>query len=488
MNVIRQLFGQTALYGLGIVMPRLLNYIILTPFYTRIFAPGEYAVITELYAYVLFLIVVLTYGMETGYFRFSSSNRDGSVYSSILSSVFTTSLLFVLIVFVLIRPISGALEYAENPEYIRWLALIVALDAFSSIPFARLRLENRAVKYAIIRVVEVMVNIGLNLFFLLYAPVHRDVALVEMLYNPELGVGYVLIANLVASSIKLLLMTREILAVRMGRFNIKLFRQILAYSLPLLIAGLAGTVNEALDRVLLKHLVSPEAGPMYQLGIYGANYKIAVLMTLFIQMFKYAAEPFFFSKSETKDAKGLYADVLRFFVAAGLLIFLGVMFYIDLFKLFIGSDFREGIAIVPVILLANLMMGIFFNLSIWYKLSNRTIAGAILVSAGALITVAINVAFIPKYGYIACAWGHLASYTVMVILSFLWSRKHYAIPYKVLRLLGYIALTLALFVLDVKVIQELQNALVYKTAIFIFATLFFIVAERKNFKKYTLES
>ena len=471
---------------MGIVLPRLLNYLILTPFYTRIFVPDEYAVITELYAYVLFLIVVLTYGMETGYFRFSSSSKDPNVYSSILSSVFTTSLLFVLLVFLFIQPVSGLLEYESNPEYIRWLALIVALDAFASIPFARLRLQNKALKYAVIRVVEVLVNIGLNLFFLLYAPGHQENALVELLYNPEIGVGYVLIANLAASSIKVLLMARELLAVRMGYFNLPLFRKILAYSLPLLIAGLAGTVNEALDRILLKHLVSPEAGPMYQLGIYGANYKIAVLMTLFIQMFKYAAEPFFFSKSDSADAKGLYADVLRFFTAAGLLIFLGVTLYMDLFKLFIGADFREGIGIVPVILFANLMMGIFFNLSIWYKLTNKTIAGAILVSTGAIITVAINVAFIPRYGYIACAWGHLASYSAMVLLSYVWSRKNYAIPYNIGRLLLYAVVALALYFLDVKILGDLENPLLYKTAIFIFAALFFIGMERKNFQKYTL--
>lgn len=361
MNPIKQLFGQTAVYGMGIVLPRLLNYLLLTPFYTRIFVTEEYGIVTELYAYVVFLLVILTYGMETGFFRFATNDKQenaNTVYTSTLLSVFATSSIFILLLFSFIHPVAGMLGYGSEPQYIKWLACIVAIDAFTAIPFARIRLQNKPLKYALIRIAEVIVNIGLNWFFLFYCARNTDSEFVMKVYNPDIGVGYVLISNLAASILKMILLAGEILAATKGWIDKMLLKKILIYAYPLLIAGLAGTINEALDRVLLKHLI--DQNPMAQLGIYGANYKIAVLMTLYVQMFKYAAEPFFFSKSKQKDAKTLYADVLMFFILPGLLIFLGVMLYIDFFKLFIGVDFREGVGIVPVILMANLIMGVFF--------------------------------------------------------------------------------------------------------------------------------
>jgi O-antigen/teichoic acid export membrane protein len=312
-----------------------------------------------------------------------------------------------------------------------------------------------------------------------------DAPLVERFYNPNIGVGYVLISNLAASIIKVVLLSTEILAVIKGRIELVLLKPILKYSYPLLIAGLAGTINEALDRVLLKHLIDPANEPMSQLGIYGANFKIAVLMTLYVQMFKYAAEPFFFSKSEQKDAKQLYADVMKFFIIPGLMIFLGVMLYIDIFKLFIGVDFREGVGIVPVILMANLVMGIFFNLSIWYKLTNKTIIGALLVTTGALITVIVNVLFIPRYGYVASAWGHLLCYSVMVILSYRLSRKHYKIPYDTKRIVGYIAFIVFLYFINQYIsIEKAWIANVFKAFLLLTALIVFFVGERKTFQFY----
>ena len=457
-NPIKQLVGQTAVYGLGIVLPRLLNYLLLTPFYTRVFERATYGIITELYAYVVFLLVLLTYGMETGYFRYASnSDRKERVYTTVLGSLFVTSILFGVAMVLSSGSISRVLGYASNPEYIRWLAIIVAIDAFTTIPFARIRLLNRPGKYALIRIAEVSINIGLNLFFLLYCPNHTDSELVSMVYNPEIGVGYVLISNVIASIGKLLFLIPDILAALKSEFDRKLLPVLLRYSTPLLIAGLAGTVNEALDRILLKHLLPLESNPMEQLGIYGANYKMAVLMTLFVQMFKYAAEPFFFSKSEDSNAKKLYADVMTFFVISGLFIFLLVNFFLEYFILFIGKDFREGVGIVPVVLMANLIMGIFFNLSIWYKLTNKTHFGAILVILGAAITVVINVLFIPRYGYVASAWGHLICYSVMVVVSYAWSRKHYAVPYKTLRIAGYISVAMVFFFLNELFLQNMER-------------------------------
>lgn len=485
-NPIKQLFGQTAVYGLGIVLPRLLNYLLLTPFYTRIFERAAYGVITELYAYVVFLLVILTYGMETGYFRFAStSEQKDKVYSTVLASLFLSSLLFIVLVQFTSGPISTLLGYEQHPEYIKWLAVIVGIDAFTTIPFARIRLRNQAIKYALIRIGEVSANIGLNIFFLYYCPRHGDSGWVSSLYDENVGVGYVLISNLIASSLKLLLLIPDMLAAFRSIFDIHLFKQIFKYSYPLLIAGLAGTVNEALDRILLKHMIPMEQGPMEQLGIYGANYKLAVLMTLFVQMFKYAAEPFFFSKSEEKNAKKLYADVMLFFVLAGLFIFLLVNLYLDYFILFIGSDFREGVQIVPVILMANLIMGIFFNLSIWYKLTNRTRYGAMLVLLGAAITVIINALFIPVYGYLASAWAHLICYSTMVLVSYWWSRKHYAIPYKPGRILAYMAFAIVIYFSNRLFLQETEGPRnLWALLLLLVFSVVVVAGERKTFIQY----
>jgi O-antigen/teichoic acid export membrane protein len=449
------LFGQTAVYGLGIVLPRLLNYLLLTPFYTRIFDRASYGVITELYAYVVFLLVILTYGMETGYFRYASDSEDREkVYSSVLSSLFVTSVLFITCMQFFGGSVASVLGYNNHPEYIRWLAIIVGVDAFTAIPFARIRLYNKAVKYALIRIIEVCLNIGLNIFFLYYCPRHPENELTALFYREEIGVGYVLISNMIASLTKLLLLSGEMIAAFRRKPDWHLLGIVLRYAYPLLVAGLAGTVNEALDRVLLKHLIPADQLPMEQLGVYGANFKLAVLMTLFVQMFKYAAEPFFFSRASQKNAKEMYADIMTLFVAAGLLIFLLVNLYLDYFILFIGSGFREGVNIVPVILMANLVMGIFFNLSIWYKLTNKTMIGAILVLTGAGITVLVNLLFIPRYGYVASAWAHLVCYSVMVFLSYLWSRKHFPIPYKTGRILAYMAMALVIFFIKELFLQD----------------------------------
>ncbi|MEA3477320.1 MAG: oligosaccharide flippase family protein [Bacteroidota bacterium] len=485
-NPIKQLFGQTAVYGLGIVLPRLLNYLLLTPFYTRVFERASYGIITELYAYVVFLLVILTYGMETGYFRYASnSEQKDRVYTTVLGSLLISSLLFITGVLIWAGPISSVIGYAQHPEYIRMLAAIVGIDAFTTIPFARIRLRNQPIKYALIRLAEVSLNIGLNLFFLYYCPRHTDSELVSFLYNENIGVGYVLISNLIASSLKLLLLVPDILAAFRSVFDRSLFKVILKYSYPLLIAGLAGTVNEALDRILLKHLIPIELNPMEQLGIYGANYKLAVLMTLFVQMFKYAAEPFFFSKSGEENARKLYGDVMMFFVVAGLFIFLMVNLYLDYFILFIGSDFREGVQIVPVVLMANLVMGIFFNLSIWYKLTNRTYFGAVLVLMGAVITVLVNVMFIPRYGYVASAWAHLFCYSTMVIVSYLWSRKHYAIPYRTGRILAYIALAVFIYLGNELFLQDVRGPKdIWALLLLMFFGAIVLLGERRTFNQY----
>jgi O-antigen/teichoic acid export membrane protein len=490
LNHVKQLVGQTAVYGLGIVLPRLLNYLLLTPFYTRIFLREQYGIITELYAYVVFLMVILTYGLETGLFRFAgkTGNKD-SVYKTALLSISITTLIFILAGLAFSGDIAALIDYPDKSIYIKLLVWIIALDAFSAIPFAKIRIENQASKYAIIRIVEILVNLLANWFLLFYAPRHYvESDWLNSFYNPDFGVGYVLVSNLAGSAVKTLLLYKEIFF-RKGHFVFTQWKEIMAYSLPLLIAGLAGTVNEAIDRVMLKYMIPVEQAPLEQLGVYGANYKLAVLMTLFIQMFRYAAEPFFFSKQDRSDAKIIYASVMKYFVAAGMLIFLVVMLYIDLFKLFIGSDFREGIFIVPVILLANLFMGIFYNQSIWYKLQNLTRYGAYLVFGGALITFLVNYLFIPKYGYLASAWGHLISYSAMIVASFFLGRKYYDIKYDLKNIFSCIFIGILVYLMFANIsFNSLFFEYLCKTLSILALMAVYIAYERKNLRKSTIRS
>jgi len=442
LNPLRSLFGQTAIYGLGTVLPRLLNYLLLTPFFTRMFKSGEYGIITELYAYVVFLMILLTYGMETGFFRYATKNRKpGEVFSTSIVSLFITSALFALIVGLFSEGIAGLIGYSEHPEYIWWIGLIVSIDAFVSIPFARLRLEGKAIRFAAIKIASVLVNILLNLLFLWIFPRYTGAdnhGIVQLIYNEDIGVGYVFISNLIASGFTLLLLSGGLIRTKLN-FSIALWKSMIIYSLPLLFSGLAGTINEALDRILLKHLLSGDLNPMAELGIYGANYKLAVLMTLFVQMFRYASEPFYFNRYKDKGSLGLFADVMKYFIVAGLIIYMGVILYLDVFKYFIGPDYHEGLKIVPVVLFANLLLGIFFNLSIWYKLKNITKFAVVLTGGGALITFIVNWFFIPLYGYLASAWAHLICYSFMVIASYFLGRKYLPIKYDLKQIVFYIA-------------------------------------------------
>jgi O-antigen/teichoic acid export membrane protein len=484
LNPIRQLFSQTAVYGMGTVVPRLLNYIVLTPFFTRIFKLEEYGVVTELYAYVVFLMVILTYGMETGYFRYAEKNKNpDEVYTTSLVSLFITSLSFIIAVLIFSGNIADILDYSDNPEYIVMIGLIVGIDAFTAIPFARLRQKNKAVKFAFIKIISIVINITLNFFLLYFIPkydLNEKYKIISNIYSTDIGVGYVFVSNLVASLISLLLLLGEILKVKI-KFNKKLWKELIYYSLPLLVAGLAGTINEALDRIMIKHLITGELKPLEQLGIYGANYKIAVLMQLFIQMFRFAAEPFYFAKAKEKNAEKLFADVMKYFVVVCMIIFLMVNLYIDVFKHFIGKDYYAGLYIVPVILYAIFLLGVFFNISIWYKLNNLTHYGAIITITGALITLGINWIFIPKYGYSASAWAHFVCYFTMVIISYFLGQKFYRIPYDLKAILLYAILPVVIFIFAKWLnISDLRLKMTIHTLLFVVYLIIVFIIERKN--------
>ncbi|MBA7518805.1 hypothetical protein ES705_10878 [subsurface metagenome] len=446
MKIYKKLAGQTFIYGMGTIIPRLLNYTILTVYYTRLFSVEQFGVLTELYAYVTFLLIILTYGMETGYFRFAKPRNNQNVYSSVIVSLFTTSVLFITGVLVFRRNIAQLLDYSGNVEFISMLGIIIAIDAFSTIPFAKLRLEERSVKFSVIKIINVIVTILCVVFFYEILPWAIKKYQIGINFNLRDDVSYVLVSNLIASSVVLILLSTELLKVHYV-FNRKLIKEILIYSLPLLVAGLAGTVNETLDRLLIKHLITDKEVANYELGIYGANYKIAILLLLFIQMFRYAAEPFYFNYYKMKDDKEVFSKIMRFFIAALLVLSFIIMFYLKYIKFFIDPKFHEGLRIVPIIIVAYIFYGIFFNLSIWYKLKKKTIYGAVLTLSGAIITIVINVLFVRKYSYMASSIGHVTAYFVMMVLSYFIGRKYFKIDYKIGRIAEYIIVALIIFAL-----------------------------------------
>ena len=423
MNKIKKLVNQTAIYGLSTIIGRLLNYL-LVPLYTRYFIPEEYGVVTELYAYMAFLLVFLTYGMETAFFRFSKKDKNtNKVYSTALISITSTALIFILLVFANTEEISHSIGLYDYKIYIKWISIIVALDAISSISFAKLRQENKALKFSLIRLTGIFLNIFLNIIFIVY-------------YN--LGIEYIFIANLIASSVILALLFLEIVKSSF-EFDITLWKKMMVYALPLLVAGLAGMINETIDRILLKQFLHDSETALHEIGIYGAFYKLSIIMTLFIQTFRYAAEPFFFSQEKEKNNTKIYADVMKYFVIVTAIIFLTVIIFYDIIKGFIGSNYHDerGFLVVSVLLLANMFLGIYYNLSIWYKLTEKTKYGAIFSIFGALITLALNIALIPLIGFEGSAWATLVCYFSMCLMSYFTGRKHYPIPYNIRRISFY---------------------------------------------------
>jgi O-antigen/teichoic acid export membrane protein len=449
MGIIRKLASQTAIYGLSSIFGRFLNYL-LVPLYTYYFSAEEYGVVAEFYAYAGFFSVVLLFGFDTGYFRFRDKELVGGdkAYATALWFILLVNIGFFAIILSINPWLSSLLNYAEHPEYVLCFSLILIMDAIASIPFARLRAENKAFRFAGIKIVEILITVGLSLFFIKFCPklyADKTYPLIVKFYDPAIGVGYIFIANLIASVCKFFLLIPQLLGLRWG-FQAALFSRMLRYSLPMVVIGFAGIINEMLDRVLLKQLLPYDLSTnMKMLGIYGACYKLSILMSLFIQAFRFAAEPFFFSYSSNTDARSIYAKVLRFFVIFCVFIFLLVTLFIDFFKYFVGPEFRSGLDVVPILLLANLFLGIYVNLSIWYKLTDRTLIGAFVSLCAAALTIYLNIRWIPIYGYTGSAWAHLIGYAGMALVSYVLGQIYYPVKYDVLRILAYIGLGLGLY-------------------------------------------
>jgi len=428
-----KLANQTFIYGLSSIIGRLLNYL-LVPLYTRCFSPSEYGVVTEIYAYVAFFTIILTYGMETAFFRFSVKEKNNrNVFSTTLISIIFSSIVFVFLMLLNSQQIASLIGYSNNQEYVVWFSIILALDSISAIIFARLRKKNQAVKFALVRIINIAVNIICNIYFILIK---------------GFGIEYIFISNLISSGVMLMCLFPETIRIS-WKFNFSLWKKMLKYSSPLLIAGLAGVINETLDRALLKQLLPNSKTALYELGLYGGFYKLAMIVTLFVQTFRYAAEPFFFAQSNNKSSKKVYASIMEYFVMFMSVVFLLITTYYEFFVNFLGPTFHDerGFFVVSILLLANIFLGIYYNLSIWYKLTDKTYFGALFSLVGAVITIVMNLILIPKIGFMGSAITTLACYVVMTITSYFLSKKHYSIPYDLKRLFLYLMLMLILYTL-----------------------------------------
>ena len=444
------LVGQTAIYGLSSIIGRFLNYL-LVPVYTyRICAesggPAGYGIVTNLYAYTALLLVILTFGMETTFFRFS--NKDGSdpdkTFSTSALAVGFVALIFLVLVSVFLHPVSRALHYADHPEFVEIMAIIVALDAFQAILFARLRYENRPIKFAALKLLFIFLSIGMTLLVFFVAPGLKESHPALMgWYDNSYQVGYIFIINLICTSLITLGFLPELKKLRFG-LDRDLLKRMLRYTWPLLLLGLAGILNQVADKICYRYLVPGAAGDA-QLGIYGACVKIAMIMAMITQAFRYAYEPFVFGgKRDTAD-KDTQAKVMKYFIVFTLFAFLSVVMYMPLLKHIIKSDYWEGLRVVPIVMMAEIFMGIYFNLSFWYKLIDETWWGAIFSAIGCAVLLAINFLFVPKYGYMACAWGGFAGYGTCMVLSYFVGQKKAPIPYDLKSAFLYFALAIALF-------------------------------------------
>lgn len=438
MGAIKSLAKDTAVYGLSSIIGRFLNWL-LVPLYTHVFADAEYGVVTYVYSVVALALVILTYGMETGFFRFANHERYRSaeeVYSTAMTSLAVSSALFFAAVMLTLDSCAAAMQCAGHESFVALMAATVALDAFTAIPFAWLRYQKRPMRFAAFRLAGIAINIGLNLFFILLCPLiwEHDPGLIEWFYDPGYGVGYVFLSNFISSAAMLLMLIPDMTGFR-WRFNTSLWREMLRYSLPLLIFGVAGIMNQTLGNIMLPWLVSGSDG-IAQLGIYGANYKIAVVMVMFIQAFRFAYEPFIFAQarrdaSTPEETNRVFALTMKYFVIFSLVIFLGVMAWLDLLKYLIDSSYFVGLRVVPVVMVAEFFFGVFFNLSLWYKLTDRTIWGTWFSILGLVMTVGLNILLVPRIGYMGCAWAAFACYGTMMVASYLVGRRHYPIPYDV---------------------------------------------------------
>lgn len=446
---LKSLAKDTAIYGMSSILGRFLNYL-LVPLYTSNIsaASGGYGIITNLYAYTALLLVILTYGMETTFFRYANKTNEDpqKVYSSTLIMVGFTSLLFIVLVSIFLQPLSGVMGYSDHSSYVWVMAATVSIDAFQCIPFAYLRYKKRPIKFAALKLLFIAFNIALNLLYFVVLPdLYKSYPdIIQHIYNPETGVGYAFYINLVCTASITFFFYKELTGFKYT-FDKELAKRMLSYSWPILILGIAGILNQTADFILFPYLYKGSQAHQ-QLGIYGAASKIAMIMAMITQAFRYAYEPFVFGKGNDKDNRETYAVAMKYFIIFTLLAFLVVMGYINILRHIIGRDYWEGLKVVPIVMAGTIMMGIYFNLSFWYKLIDKTIWGAYFSGIGCFVLILINIIFVPQYGYMACAWAGLIGYATAMTLSYFVGQKKYPINYPLKSIGIYVLIAVFFFI------------------------------------------
>jgi len=489
---IKKLAGQTLWYGVPTIASRFLGYI-LTIFLFRWYKPETTAAITQIYSAIPFLNILFTYGLETSYFRFAQTKNKKQLYDTLNISLLVSTVLFAIVLLFFSDALAVALDMPDKPQYFRWMVYILLFDTLSTLPFARLRQEGRPKRFAFLKVMNVLIYVFLVFYWLKICPgIHKNNpdSILLIGYNPSIGIGYAIIANVVASAITLLLLFREWKSFSF-KFDGKLWAEVLRYSYPLIIVGLGGMINEMLSRLVYTRVLDrPYLEEQQQLGIFGANYKLAILITMFIQVFKMAAEPFFFSQSADKNAPRTYARVTKFFVIACSIMWLGIVLNLDwIMRLAYGKNYAaysQGAHIIPILAMGSVLLGIYYNLSVWYKLTNRTWTGAWITIAGAAITLVLNIWWIPLFGYSGSAWATFICYAFMMVISYVLGQKHYRIPYAWKKLLAYLVISLLIFLLHQWVSGLVQQPVINFIigVVLLCAYLLFIVkVEQKEFVK-----
>jgi O-antigen/teichoic acid export membrane protein len=493
MNPLKKLAGDTALYGISSIVGRLLNYL-LVPFYTAVFATGEYGVVTKVYAFVAFLNVLYTYGLETAYFRFAAANpeTEDKVYNTATTSILLSSLLFSGLMVFFATPLISAIGYEGKEQFVYWFAAILTIDAFVAIPFAQLRLRRKTWAFVGAKLGNIGINIGLNLFFIIlckgiwdgeFLPQFKS--LIGTFYNPNYGIEYVFISNLIANACLLIFLSPYLARLRF-KIDYETLKPMLKYAYPLLFLGLAGVTNDMLSRALFEELLPegfyPGKTSQEALGIFGACFKLAVFMNLTVQAFRYASEPFFFARAKDKESPALFSDAMHWFVILACFILLAVSINLDIIGLLLRQpEYREGLQMVPLLLLAYLFLGVYYNLSIWFKLSDKTYFGTWITVLGAIATIILNILLVPKFGYIGSALASVGCYSLMTVVCFYFGQKYYPIPYRIWADLGYISLTLALtyLVMQVQMSSQLVATSFHFLVIVAFLLVIFLIEKRR---------
>ena len=494
MSGIKKLAGQTLWYGVPTIASRFLGYLMnmSLPFFVAM--PGKTADLVQVYTIIPFLNVLYAYGLETAYFRFSQTHDKQKLYNTLSLSLLYSSILFTVILLLCQNTLVSAADLQNHPDYIVWMAAIIAVDNLNTLPFAKLRQENRPKRYAFARVAGIAVNVLVVIFFLGIIPkiLKSDPDhFLGLVYNKDIGLGYYLLGNLCGSLFTLLILFKEIRQVRF-HFDTKLWKEVMRYSAPLIIVGLGGMINDVLSRLIYRHVVDlPQQQADHELGIFANIFRIALLITIMIQAFRMAAEPFFFNKSKDENAQKTYARVMKFFVIACCFMFLFIGLFLDAFRwifiTFANSRWAEGLEVVPLLALGNIFLGIYYNLSVWYKLTNKNTWGAVITVAGAVITIVLNIVLIPRLHYTGAAIATFCCYLFMMLSSYLLGQKYYPVPYAVKKLLAYLVLVALIYLVHLALVKFISSSLLFSLSagfvLFILFTWFVSRIEAKELAK-----